>query len=152
MKKNQASAHLITNRRARFDYHLLQEYSVGIVLNGPEVRAVRDHRISLRGAYVTVKDDELWLLNASFSLSGGKQQTVVDTRTRKLLASRKEINALAEAKEKGHTIVPLSMTTTTRFIKLTIAEGKGKKLHDKRETIKQRDMEREHRRQHKITS
>lgn len=144
-KKAALKPSLIMNRRARFDFALLQTYTVGIVLTGPEVRAVRDHHVSLRGSYVTLKDGELWLINASFSLKApsGKSQATVDTSARKLLAKKREIKALTDAKNQGHTIVPLSMTTTTRFIKLEIAEARGKKLHDKRQTIKQRDTERE---------
>lgn len=148
-KKASAPAKLIVNRRARFDYTLQDQLTTGIVLSGPEVRAVRDGRVSLRGAFVTIKDDELWLNNASFSLpqTADGREIAVDTRARKLLAKRKEIKQLAEAKDKGLTIVPLHMTTSTRHIKVEIAAAKGKKLYDKRETIKRRDTEREQQRQ-----
>jgi SsrA-binding protein len=139
---------LIVNRRARFDYDLQDQFWAGIVLSGAEVRAVRDGHASLRGAYVTVKNNELWLTNASFTLPAktGAHDTVVDTSSRKLLAKKSEIAKLIAAKDSGHTIVPLSMTTNTRYIKVEIAAAKGKKLHDKRETIKKRDLEREQRR------
>jgi len=143
-KPTQSDAKLVVNRRARFDYDIHDEYKVGIVLTGPEVRSVRDGRASLRGAYVTVKDGELWLTNAGFTVrQQGSQDNVVDTSPRKLLASKKEITQLIAAKDSGLTIVPLTMTTNTRFIKLTIASAKGKKSYDKRETIKRRDTERE---------
>jgi SsrA-binding protein len=138
----------ITNRRARFDYELGDHIQAGIVLTGPEVRAARDGRVNLVGSYVTVKDRELWLTNASFSLPStveGKE-TAVDTSSRKLLAKRQEITKLIAAKDQGLTIVPLRLTTDGRFIKVIIATAKGKKLYDKRETIKKRDTERETRR------
>jgi SsrA-binding protein len=135
---------LVVNRRARFDYDIHDEFKVGIVLSGPEVRAVRDGRSSLRGAYVTVKDGELWLTNASFTVKQqGNLDSVVDTRPRKLLAKKKEIEQIIAAKDQGLTSVPLTMTTNSRYIKLTIATAKGKKTYDKRETIKRRDTERE---------
>lgn len=149
MQKKQASHKLIVNRRARFDYDVRDQLTVGVALTGSEVRAVRDGRVSLRGAYVTVKDGELWLTNSSFSLphTTDRRELAIDTRPRKLLAKKKEIATLLEAKEQGLTIVPLHMTTSTRYIKLEIAAAKGKKLYDKRETIKRRDIEREHNRQ-----
>jgi len=143
-KKSDPHTKLVVNRRARFDYDIRDEYKVGIVLSGPDVRAVRDGRSSLRGAFVTVKDGELWLTNASFTLrQQGNDESVVDTHPRKLLASKKEIAEIIAAKDTGLTAVPLTMTRNTRFIKLTIATAKGKKAYDKRETIKRRDTERE---------
>lgn len=148
MAKNpDTSVKLVVNRRARFDYDIRDEFKVGIVLNGPEVRAVRDGRSSLRGAFVTIKEGEVWLTNASFTVKQpGNLDNIVDTRPRKLLASKKEIAHLIAAKDEGLTIVPLIMTTNTRYIKLTIATAKGKKAYDKRESIKKRDTEREQRR------
>lgn len=144
MSKAKTEAKLVVNRRARFDYDIRDEYKVGIVLSGPEVRAVRDGRSSLRGAYVTVRDGELWLTNSSLSLAQpGNAESIIDNSPRKLLASKKEISELITAKDAGLTIVPLTMTTNTRYIKLTIATAKGKKTHDKRETIKRREAERE---------
>lgn len=142
-QKSAPSTKLVVNRRARFDYDIHDEFKVGVVLTGPEVRSVRDGRASLRGAYVTVKDGELWLTNSSFTLKQNGGEGVVDTRARKLLASKKEIAQIIAAKDTGLTIVPLTMTTNTRFIKLTVATAKGKKAYDKRETIKRRETERE---------
>lgn len=148
MSKNNQSEKLITNRRARFDYQMYDQIWAGIILNGPEVRAVRDGHVSLRGSYVTVKDGELWLTNASFTLKSkiGEQESVVDTTPRKLLVKKSELNKFIGAKDQGLTIVPLAMTNRTRYIKVEIALAKGKKLHDKRQTIKQRDLEREQKR------
>jgi SsrA-binding protein len=148
MAKKQPDA-IIQNRRVRHDYELRDEFSVGVVLSGVEVKAARGGNVSLKGSYVTLKDSELWLINASFSVllsSPGHSERTVETGARKLLAKKKEITQLKEAKEQGLTIVPLNMTTRTRFIKITIATAKGKKLYDKRETIKRRDQEREQKR------
>lgn len=146
MPKKQPEATII-NRRARHDYELRDELSVGIMLTGREVKAARGGQVSLKGSYVTVKNGELWLNNASFSVlhtEPGKSTRSVETGPRKLLAHQCEIAAMQAAKDQGLTIVPLSMSTRTRFIKLKIATAKGKKQHDKREAIKRRDIEREH--------
>ncbi len=140
----------IVNRRARFDYELSEEIVAGIVLTGLEVRAARDRHVQLKGAYVTLRNGELWLNNASFSLKqnerGKPGSRAVDTSARKLLASRKQIDDFATARQRGLTIVPTKLLTHGRFIKVVIALGKGKKKYDKRETIKRRDIERESRR------
>lgn len=137
----------IVNRRARFDYALGDELTVGLSLTGPEVRAARDGHIQLKGVYVQVRRGELWLQNASFSLKlnerGKPGARTIDTEPRKLLAHRKQIDALVAHKAQGNTIVPLRLLTAGRFIKLVIAAGKGKKHYDKRETLKRRDQERE---------
>ncbi len=140
----------IVNRRARFDYELGDELTVGLSLTGPEVRAARDGHIQLKGAFVTVRSDELWLNNASFSLKlnqkGQPGARTIDTEPRKLLAHRKQIAELSARKKEGLTIVPTRLLTKGRFIKLVIALGKGKKTYDKRETIKRRDQDKEARR------
>lgn len=149
MSKKQPEA-AILNRRARHDYDLRDELNVGIMLTGPEVKAARAGNVSLKGSYVALKDGELWLINASFSVlhtKPGGSDRVIETGARKLLAKRREIDTLKEAKDQGLTIVPLRMTTRTRFIKVTIATAKGKKLYDKRETLKRRDQERDAKRQ-----
>lgn len=145
-KKTNAVAKSIVNRRARFDYELGDEIIAGIVLTGPETRAARDGHIQLKGAFVTIRNNELWLNNASFSLKlqqRGVADRTIDTSPRKLLASRKQIDALANEKQSGKTIVPTKLLTTGRFIKVVIALGKGKKNYDKRETIKRREQERD---------
>lgn len=133
----------ITNRRARHDYVLDDSLVVGIALSGAETKALRMGHGQLRGAYVTVKDNELLLINATVSPSAGIPINESDqTRARKLLAKKREIDALIEAKQQGRTIVPLEMLTGGRFIKLRIAVGKGKKQYDKRQTLKKRDEDR----------
>jgi SsrA-binding protein len=133
----------IVNRRARFDYELGDSLLTGIELTGAETKSLRMGHGQLRGAYVTVKDDQLWLLNAAINgTSGVPIDETAQTRTRRLLAKRREINALIEAKQQGRTIVPLELLTQGRYIKLRIAIGKGKKQYDKRQTMKKRDESR----------
>ncbi len=153
LKKKAQQPKSVLNRRARFDYELGDEIVAGVVLTGPEVRAARDGHVQLKGAYVTIRDDELWLNNASFSLKlnqkGQAGARSIDTTARKLLASRKQIDTLTLRKKEGLSIVPTKLLTSGKFIKLVIALGKGKKRYDKRETIKRRDLEREANRQMK---
>lgn len=148
MKSKKTSPPAIVNRRASYDYSLGEETVVGVVLNGREVRAVRDGRVQLKGSFVTIRNNELWLNNASFSLvlnSRGETETTVDTSPRKLLATRKQIDNFIAEKAAGNTIIPIKMLTGGRYIKLVIAPGKGKKRYDKRQAIKKRDQERERR-------
>lgn len=148
-KPTQKKPRAILNRRASFDYALGDELVTGIVLSGRETRAARDGRVQLKGSFVTIRNNELWLNNASFSLvlnTKGEGDTTVDTSARKLLASRRQINQLAASKQAGMSIVPLRLLTQGNYIKLVIALGKGKKNYDKRQTIKQRDQERENNR------
>lgn len=137
----------IINRRARFDYELGDEIVAGIILTGPEVRAIRDSHIQLKGSFVSIRNDELWLNNASISLNqnvrGQTNARTVDTTARKLLISRKQLERLQSIKQQGMTIVPTKVLTNGKFIKVVIATAKGKKLYDKRQTIKQRDLIRE---------
>ncbi len=146
-KPKKQSSGAIVNRRAKFDYALGDTLTVGIVLSGPEVRAARDSKVSLKGSYVNIRGGELWLNNTSFSLvlnqPGVPGARSVDTEPRKLLAKRSDIEMLQSKKQPGMSIVPLRLITKGRFIKLVIAVGKGKKLYDKRETIKRREQERE---------
>jgi SsrA-binding protein len=145
-KKKVAQPKTVLNRRARFDYELGDEIVAGLALTGVEVRAARDGHVQLKGAYVQVKNDELWLQNASFSLKlnqKGVSDRSVDTSPRKILASRKQIDSLVAKRQEGLSIVPTKLLTTGRFIKVVIALGKGKKRYDKRETLKRRDQERE---------
>lgn len=146
-KKPVTTPKAIVNRRARFDYELGDEIVAGLVLTGPEVRAARDGHIQLKGSFVTIRNNELWLNNASFSMKlnqkGDPAARTIDTEPRKLLASRKQIDTLAAKKKSGLTIVPTRLLTSGKFIKVVIALGKGKKNYDKRETLKRRDQERE---------
>ena len=145
----------IINRRAGFDYELGDALTVGLALTGAETKAARLGRVQLRGSYVVPRVNpatqraELYLVNASFSLAthaaknSGQPTSAVDTRSRKILAKRREIERLAAARVGGLTIVPTKLLTRGRFVKLVIALGKGKKRYDKRETIRRRDTERD---------
>lgn len=145
-KKKTVKARAIVNRRASFDYALGDELVTGIALTGREARAARDGHVQLKGSFVTIRNNELWLNNASFSLAlntKNASDASVDTSPRKLLAKRREIDELADRKHAGMTIVPLKLLTQSRHIKLVIALGKGKKNYDKRQSIKLRDQQRE---------
>lgn len=143
-------ASAIVNRRARFDYELGDDLIAGLNLTGLEVRAARDSHVQLRGSYVTIRNGEMWLNNASFSLKlnerGQPGARTVDTEPRKLLVHKKQIEDFAARKKMGMTIVPTKLLTQGKYIKIVIALGKGKKNYDKRETIKRRDIDRDHQR------
>ncbi len=139
-KHQSQNGKVIANRRARHDYELGDSLVVGLELSGREVKSLRMGHGQLRGAYVTVKNDELYLLNSTVNGTNGIPLSEQEqTRSRKLLAKRREIDALVAAKQQGRTIVPLELLTAGRFIKLRIAIGKGKKKFDKRQTLKARD-------------
>ncbi|HLA48974.1 MAG TPA: SsrA-binding protein SmpB [Candidatus Saccharimonadales bacterium] len=144
MAKKPRRTGTITNKRARYDYQLGDILIVGMQLNGAETKALRLGHGQLRGAYVTEKNSELWLINAQIT---GDRGIAIDettqTRSRKLLAKRAEIDKLIQAKAQGMTIVPLEVLNRGRYIKLKIALGRGKKRYDKRETLKRRQQERE---------
>lgn len=140
MAKKTSQTKRITNRRASYDYELGDTLTVGIQLSGAETKALRMGHGHLKGAYVTVKDNELWLINGTITGSSGILISESNqTRSRKLLAKRKEIDSLIAAKKDGMTIVPLEIQNRGRYIKLRISLGKGKKRYDKRQTIKQRE-------------
>lgn len=134
----------IVNKRARYDYQLGDSLIVGIALTGAETKALRMGHGQLRGAYVTDKGGELWLINAQIT---GDSGVLIDestkTRSRKLLAKRAEIDKLLATRGSGTTIVPLEILTRGRYIKLKIALGRGKKHYDKREVIKKRQEQRD---------
>lgn len=153
-KKGQAESAII-NRRASYDYILSDNLTVGLSLTGAETKAARLGHVGLKGAYVVPKLNqatgtmELFLINAAFTVANnvprgsGQSKTTVDSSARKILAKRREIDKLVEARDSGSTIVPTKMLTRGKYIKLVIAVGKGKKQYDKRETIKRRDSQRE---------
>jgi len=139
-KKKAHQPKTISNRRARHDYELGDSLVVGLELSGAETKSLRMGHGHLRGAYVTVKDDELYLINATIAGTSGILIAETDqTRARKLLAKRREIKALLDAKQQGKTIVPLEILTGGRYIKLRLAVGRVKKRYDKRQTLKARD-------------
>lgn len=136
---------LATNPRARYDYHILKTFEAGMVLAGHEVKAIKTGHISLRGSYVTIKDEEAWLINAQIPPYQPKN-TPADyqpSRTRKLLLNKREIKSLiGQSKRKGLTLVPLRIYTKKGKIKLAFALGLGKRQADKREKIIKREVKR----------
>jgi len=144
--KNAAKPAQIVNAQARRDYELKQTYQAGISLSGAEVKSLRTGHGHLRGAFVNIKDGELWLYNATVIATNANRSALPETqqtRARKLLVKKRELAELATAKEQGLTIIPLKLHTGGRFIKIDIATAKGLRKYDKREKIKKRDTERD---------
>src|SRR3989338_147992 len=137
---------LAVNRRATFDYEIIETYEAGIALQGFEVKAVKAGRMNLAGTFAIIRGDEAWLVNASISpyQSGNTPEKYDPTRPRRLLLHKKEIKELIGATaEKGLTIVPLKVYAVRNRIKIAIALARHKKKADKRETIKRRESDRE---------
>ena len=130
------------NKKARFNYEFLDTYTAGIVLNGQEVKAVRDGKVAFNDSYCVIEAGEMFLKKLHISAKEATDHEVI--RDRKLLLNRKEINKLERGmKEKGLTIVPTAMyVNKTGLIKVGIALAKGKKNYDKRESIKKREQQR----------
>jgi SsrA-binding protein len=145
---------IVNNRAAFHEYHILDRYEAGIALQGTEVKSVMAGRIQLKESYVAVKDGEIWLFNAHISpYSHGNRENHEPLRTRKLLLHRREIEKLErETTVKGMTLVVTRIYWKNGRIKFEIGVARGKKLYDKRETIKARTVERETRQQLKENS
>ena len=134
------------NSKAHFDYEILGKFNAGIELMGTEVKSVRAGKVSLRGAFVVVRGAEAYLIGANIPAFQPKNAPLEydATRERKLLLSKKELAELEKAEgTKGLTIVPLSVYNKGRFLKVDIAIARGKKIRDKRQAIKKRDVERD---------
>jgi len=136
---------LATNRKAYHNYYILDTIEAGIALTGSEIKSIRCGRVSLGEAYVRLEGGELWLVNAHIArYEAASYQSHEPTRRRKLLLHRKEISILAaKTAEKGFTLVPLKLYIKGRIAKLEVGIAKGKRLHDKRESIMRRESERE---------
>ncbi len=133
-KKPKTPTTVTENRKARFDYELLEELTCGMQLSGPEVRLIRDHHVQLKGAFVTIRRGELWLNNLTLGADTAKNI--------KLLITKRQLRDLERSRQNGLQIVPVRLLSGGRYIKLVIATGKSKKKYDKRETIKKRDLDR----------
>ena len=134
------------NRQARYLYDILETYEAGVQLKGTEVKSIRAGKVNLRDGYALIRNGEAWLLNVHISgyQASGEYFNHDPRRTRKLLLHRREINKLiGQVEQKGLTLVPLKMYLKGSWVKLSLGLGKGKKLHDKRETLKRRQDERE---------
>ncbi len=137
---------ITTNKRAYFDYQILETIEAGIELKGFEVKAIKTGRINLAGAYAIIRDNQAWLLNADIPAYQPKNAPVDydSKRTRRLLLKKSEIkNLIGSVAEKGLTLTPLKVYTKNRKIKIEIGLGKSRKKKDKRELLKKRDIERE---------
>ncbi len=134
------------NRKARFEYHLEEKLEVGIILQGWEIKAIRENKVQMTGGYVIVKDGELFLVGLRIDpLVSASSHTQTDPeRVRKLLAHRSEINKLiGKTEQKGYTLVPTDLHFTNGRVKMTIALAKGKNVADKRDAVKERDWKKE---------
>lgn len=136
----------MNNRQAYFNYSIEDKYVAGIVLMGTEVKSIRDGKLSFNDAFCMFDDSELWVRGLFIaSYSHGTANNHIEVHDRKLLLNKKELKKIqAKIKEKGYTLVPLKVFFTDKnLVKVEIGLGRGKKLHDKRETIKNRDVEKE---------
>ncbi len=136
---------LQTNKKARFNYAIEETLECGIALAGTEVKSIKLGKISFGDAYCSIKDDELWLISLHISpYAQGNIHNHQETRPRKLLAHKQEIGRLQKKiQERGFTLVPTKIYLKNGYVKVEVGLGKGKKLHDKRETIKARDQKKE---------
>ncbi len=131
------------NRKAWFDYYISDNFEAGLVLEGPEIKAIRDNRVNISGSYIkpfvtTDGATELWWVGSHFNIDGDQ------SRTKKLLMHRQEINRLAgKLTDKGFTVIPLELYLKNGMAKLKIGLGASKKKEDKRQVIKKRETDRE---------
>jgi SsrA-binding protein len=144
-KKDASEMLFATNKKAFHDYFILEKLEAGIVLVGTEVKSIREARINLKDSYAMIKQGEAFLLNCHISpYSHGNRQNHDPTRTRKLLLHQKEIRKMiGKTQEKGLTLVPLRVYLRRGRIKVELGVARGKKLHDKRETERRKEMDQE---------
>lgn len=135
----------ILNRKARFDYEIIETYETGIVLTGTEIKSIRNGKCNLKDSYGIIRKNEVFILNMFINYyEEGNRFNHSETRTRKLLLHKKEISKLKSYIDlDGYTLVPLKLYFKDNIAKILLGVGKGKKNYDKRESIKQRDIERQ---------
>ncbi|BFG69934.1 MAG: SsrA-binding protein SmpB [Sediminibacterium sp.] len=136
----------MNNRQAYYNYHIEDKYVAGIVLLGTEVKSIRDGKVSFNDAFCLFDDGELWVRGLYIAeYSHGTANNHIAVHDRKLLLQKRELKKIqAKLKEKGYTVIPLRVFLNDKnLVKVEIGLGKGKKLHDKRETIKDRDVQKE---------
>lgn len=136
----------IVNRRASYEYEFLSKYTAGIMLQGTEIKSIREGNVNLQDGFCVFQQDGLWLLQVTIAkYTEGTYNNHEPTRPRKLLLNKKELNQLSKkSEEQGLTIIPIRFFISERgFAKVEIALARGKKLYDKREDIKERDVKRE---------
>lgn len=136
---------IATNRKARHEYHFHDTYEAGLVLQGSEIKSIRSGRVSLQEGYVLFEGGEAWLVNVHIApYDPASHQGHEPRRRRKLLLHRREINRLsAQAQEKGYTVIPTRLYLKDGRAKVEIALARGKKLHDKRQTLAERESKRQ---------
>jgi SsrA-binding protein len=144
-EREKAQRIVADNRKARHDYHILETYEAGVALLGTEVKAIREGRVNLRDSYARTEGGEVWMLNVHISpYSHRGYADHAETRQRKLLLHRHEIRKLiGRTAEKGLTLVPLQMYFKNGRVKVLVGLARGKQAHDKRETIRRREVDRE---------
>ena len=144
-EREKAQRLIADNRKARHDYHILETYEAGIALLGTEVKAIREGRVNLRDSYARTEGGEVWMMNVHISpYSHRGYADHAEKRQRKLLLHHYEIRKLiGRTAEKGLTLVPLQMYFKKGRVKVLIGLAKGKQAHDKRETIRRREVDRE---------
>ena len=144
-EREKAQRLIADNRKARHDYHILETYEAGIALLGTEVKAIREGRVNLRDSYARTESGEVWMMNVHISpYSHRGYAEHAETRQRKLLLHRHEIRKLiGRTAEKGLTLVPLQMYFKNGRVKVLVGLARGKQAHDKRETIRRREVDRE---------
>ncbi|MDP2631857.1 MAG: SsrA-binding protein SmpB [Candidatus Uhrbacteria bacterium] len=145
---------LAVNKKARFDYDLLEKFEGGLALEGFEVKAIKKGSVHMRGSFMIVQNDELWLKNMHIGkyAPAGVQADYDPTRDRKVLVKKREIKRLLGKKQaEGLTIVPIRVYTKGALIKIGFAIAKGKKKHEKKDAIKKRDLDKHAREEMKKT-
>lgn len=138
----------IKNKKAYFDYEIIKEYEAGIELKGTEIKAIRNGSVSLKDSFARLKNEEVFVINMYIAkYEQGNIFNHEERRERKLLLHKKEIKKIKEAiTQDGYSLIPLKLYFKKNYAKLLIGVAKGKKLYDKRESLKKKDLEREQRR------
>ena len=139
----------ITNRKAKYNYEIEETYEAGIVLKGTEIKSIRNGKAQLKDSYAIIKNNEIYLLNMHISAyENGNIFNHEETRTRKLLLHKKEIFKIRDkTNQEGYTLIPIKVYLSKNKAKVLLGVARGKKIYDKRETIKARDIDREVKRQ-----
>jgi SsrA-binding protein len=144
-EREKAQRTIAENRKARHDYHIIESWEAGVSLLGTEVKSIREGRVNLRDSYARVDNGEIWMLNvhiSPYSHRGSAEHQ--ELRQRKLLLHRDEIRKMVgKVAEKGLTLVPLELYFKNGRVKVLLGLAKGKQAHDKRETLRRREVDRE---------
>lgn len=141
----------INNRKAHYEYEIIDTYETGIVLTGTEIKSIRNGNANLKDSYGIIKNNEIYLLNMHISsYEQGNQFNHEETRTRKLLLHKKEILKIRDKINiEGYTLIPLKLYFSKNYAKILLGVAKGKKMYDKRESIKEKDIKRDLQKQYK---